>query len=254
MGQIYEITTFSMLDYPNELSCIVWISGCNLRCKYCHNPDIVKNRGEKDDAEVLAFLRARQGRLTAVVFSGGEATFCPTLPNLVRKAKELGYKTKLDTNGSNPGVVRRLLDEGLLDMVALDYKAPPNLVEKVCGTARFENDFRETLQLLIDRGNEGRVAFEVRTTVSPDILSEEDVSWMIEDLDMRGYRGTYYLQHLASFGERTLGNIPEPKGCLDRGKLPSPKGFKLGFRNFPGTSPEPRANTPAAAEEPESYK
>ncbi len=234
MGQIYEITTFSMLDYPNELSCIVWVSGCNLRCKYCHNPDIVKNRGEKDEADVLAFLETRKGKLTAVVFSGGEATFWPALPNVIRKARAMGYKTKLDTNGSNPAVVRKLVDEGLLDMVALDYKAPPTLFEKVCGTARFENDFRETLNFLIERSNQGKVVLEIRTTVSPELLGESDVSWMIEDLDMRGYRGVYYIQNVVSHGEKTLGNIAEPVRVLDRSTLPEPKGFKLGFRNFPG--------------------
>jgi len=106
MSRIYDITPFTLLDYPDEVACIVWMSGCNLRCVYCHNPDIVLGRGDKEQAELFVFLKARQGKLTSVVFSGGEATFCPILPDLVRKTKEMGFKTKLDTNGGNPKVIR----------------------------------------------------------------------------------------------------------------------------------------------------
>jgi pyruvate formate lyase activating enzyme len=233
MSHIYDITPFSMLDYPDELACIVWISGCNLRCVYCHNPDIVLNRGKKEDSELLSFLESRKGKLTAVVFSGGEATFCPTLPDLVRKVKEMGFKTKLDTNGGNPAMLRKLVEGGMLDMVALDYKCPPRLAEKLLGTSRFEKVFRESLDFLIEQNNTGRVALEVRTTVAPEILSEADIAEMIEDLDSRGYRGNYWLQNIVSSGEKTLGNIAAPKSITDRTLLPTPKNFTVGFRNFP---------------------
>ena len=233
MGQIYEITPITMLDYPDELACIVWFSGCNLRCVYCHNPDIVLNKGQKEDAELLAFLKSRRGKLTGVVFSGGEATFCPTLPDLVRQAKEMGFKTKLDTNGSNPAVLRQLVDAGLLDRVSLDYKCPPYLAEKLLGTARFETAFRESLDFLIAESRAGQVFLEVRTTVSPDLFSEADIGWMIADLDSRGYQGTYWLQNIVSSGEKTLGNIDPSTKTFDFSQLPVPKNFQLGFRNFP---------------------
>ncbi len=232
MSHIYDITPFSMLDYPGELSCIVWMPGCNLRCVYCHNPEIVLSKGRKEEAELLKFLESRKGKLTGVVFSGGEATFCPSLPELLRKAKELGFKTKLDTNGSNPKVLKELVNKGLLDYVALDYKCPPYMAEKILGTDRFVEAFNESLDFLIAENGAGRVFLEVRTTISPDHMAEADIAWMIADLEKRGYKGTYYLQNIVTTGENTLGNIPVPSRKIDLAALPAPKTFTLGFRNF----------------------
>ena len=150
MGQLYAITPFTQLDYPGELACIAWFSGCNLRCVYCHNPNMVLQRGQKKDDELLAFLAARRGRLTGVVFSGGEATFCPSLPNLIHRAKTMGYKTKLDTNGTNPVMLRQLVEGGELDAVALDYKCPPHLADKITRAAPYVPAFQESLSNLRD--------------------------------------------------------------------------------------------------------
>lgn len=232
MSHIYEITPFSMLDYPGELSCIVWMSGCNLRCVYCHNPEIVLNKGRKKDAELIDFLETRKGKLTAVVFSGGEATFCPTLPGLLRKARDMGFKTKLDTNGSNPKVIKELVAEGLLDYIALDYKCPAHLAEKLLGTNRFQAAFDESLDFLIAASRAGKVFLEVRTTIPPDLLNETDLSVLIADLDKRGYAGTFWLQNIVTTGENTIGNISPSSRSLDFAQLPTPKNFQLGFRNF----------------------
>jgi pyruvate formate lyase activating enzyme len=233
MGRIYDITPFTLLDYPDELACIVWISGCNLRCVYCHNPDIVLSKGKKEDAELLELLKKRQGKLTAVVFSGGEATFYPALPELVQKTKEMGFKIKIDTNGGNPDMLRELVGKGQVDYIALDYKCPPQLNEKVIGTVRFEGAFRESLDFLIKESKKGGMILEVRSTVAPEFLSEDDINWMIDDLDKRGYLGTYWLQHVVTSGEKTLGNIAPPARAYDKSLLHTPKGFALGFRNFP---------------------
>jgi len=238
MGQIYNITPFTLLDYPDELACIVWISGCNLRCVYCHNPDIVLNCGRKDDTEVLSFLESRRGRLTAVVFSGGEATFYPGLPDLVRKAKAMGFKTKLDTNGSNPQMLRGLVMSGDLDRVALDYKCPSRLRKPLLGTSKFEPEFRESLDVLIAESRAGHVELEIRTTAAIPLLSEADLGAIIEDLDQSGYRGVYWIQNISSTGEKTLGNIPDKLGVIDKNSLPKPRNFTLGFRNFPTESRE----------------
>jgi len=236
VGQIYDITPFTLLDYPDELACIVWISGCNLRCVYCHNPDIVLNRGTKDDADVLSFLQSRRGRLTAVVFSGGEATFYPGLPDLVRKAKAMGFKIKLDTNGSNPQMLRDLVLSRDLDRVALDYKCPPGLREKLLGTPKFEKEFSESLDFLIEQSQAGHIGLEIRTTAARPLLSESELGEIIKDLDRRGYRGTFWLQNIASTGEKTLGNIPDELWTIDKNSLPKPENFTLGFRNFPAES------------------
>lgn len=233
MPGLYSITPFTLLDYPGEMACIVWIAGCNMRCRYCHNPDIVLGKGEKEDAEILDFLKSRTGRLGAVVFSGGEATLYQGLPGLMRKVKEMGFKIKLDTNGSRPEVLRGLLAENLVDYVAMDYKSPPEKAEKIVGTKKLWEPFRESLKLMIGAAaGEGGPAFEVRTTIHPDLLNALDVAGMIEDLDAMGYRGIYYLQLVQATGEKTIGNVGEPLCDFDRAKLPEPKGFKIGFRNF----------------------
>ncbi len=230
MPSLYAITPFTLLDYPGEMACVAWFAGCNMRCVYCHNPDIVAGKGGRDEAELLSFLENRKGRLKAVVFSGGEATLYPGLPALIRKVRAMGFKTKLDTNGSRPEVLRGLLDEGLLDVVALDYKGPPEKFGSLTGSEKLWKPFKESLALLI--AADEKIGFEVRTTVHPDLLKEEDIAWIIHDLDEAGYKGTYYVQLIQSVGEKTIGNVAEPVHTFDRARLPEPKGFKLGFRNF----------------------
>ncbi|MDD3183139.1 MAG: anaerobic ribonucleoside-triphosphate reductase activating protein [Alphaproteobacteria bacterium] len=232
MPSLYEITPFSLLDYPGEMACIAWFAGCNMRCVYCHNPKIVEGKGEREEREFLSFLDKRVGKLSAVVFSGGEATLYAGLPDLIRKVKALGFKIKLDTNGSRPQVLRGLLAEGLLNYVAMDYKCPQTLMEKLVGTPKLWEPFRESLSMLIEQAAQGSVLFEVRTTIHPDLMSEEDLNWMIRDLDQIGYKGTYYLQNIAATGDKTIGNVAAPERKLDQSKLIEPSGFKLGFRNF----------------------
>ncbi|MGE3613975.1 MAG: anaerobic ribonucleoside-triphosphate reductase activating protein, partial [Sulfurimonas sp.] len=121
---IYDLTTFTHVDYPDHLSCIVWFSGCNMRCDYCYNKDIVFAKdGKYSYDDILDFLKTRVGLLEAVVLSGGEATSHELLP-FCREIKKLGFKIKLDTNGTNFSTIKELLDANLLDYVALDYKAP----------------------------------------------------------------------------------------------------------------------------------
>jgi len=204
-----------------------------MRCVFCHNPDIVMGKGEKEEEEILAFLKNRVGRLGAVVFSGGEATLYPGLPDLMQKVKELGFKIKLDTNGSRPEVLRRLLDDRLLDYVAMDYKCPPEKAKTLIGTVKLWEPFRQSLRMMIEAAK-GGPDFEVRTTVYTGLMDEQDVTGMIHDLEEVGYQGTYYIQNVASTGAKTIGNIEEPPREFDRSLLPKPKGFKLGFRNFKG--------------------
>lgn len=232
MPGLYHITPFTLLDYPGEMACVVWMAGCNMRCVYCHNPDIVTGKGEKKPEELFSFLETRKGKLKAVVFSGGEATLDPTLPELMRKTKKMGFKVKLDTNGSRPEVLRKLLDENLLDYIATDYKCPPEKAKDLIGTAKLWESFRESLALLIKAAAEKKLVFEVRTTVHPDLLGEEDIAWIIHDLEKEGYQGTYYIQLIQSFGEKTIGHVSEPLRPFDRSRLPEPRGFTLGFRNF----------------------
>lgn len=226
---IYSVTPFTMLDFPGRTACIVWFSGCNMRCGYCHNPQIVKGKGRGTAEEVLAFLKKRQGLLDGVVLSGGEASVYPGLPAFVRKVRALGYAVKLDTNGLRPDMVKSFLDKGFLDYVALDYKAPPEKFKKVTGVAKYA-DFSKTLSLLC---GQNRVPFEVRTTVHTGLMDESDIGAIIHDLETRNYHGTYYIQNFRADNNRpTLGFLPPQTRFLDLQSLPTPLGFGMEYRNF----------------------
>ncbi len=232
MGQLYAITPFTQLDYPGELACIAWFSGCNLRCAYCHNPDIVLHHGQYDEDKLLSFLKRRQGLLTGVVFSGGEATFCPSLPALAQQAKAWGYKTKLDTNGTQPEMLHRLLEQDCITSIALDYKCPPHRAGAMLGTERYDAAFQESLAYLIEQSLIQKVQLEIRTTYHPDYLNEEDIGWIMGDLTRRGYQGTYWLQNIVTSGAGTLGKIEKPTKALNTQHFHQPKNIEIGYRNF----------------------
>ena len=226
---IYSVTPFTMLDFPGRTACIVWFSGCNMRCGYCHNPQIVKGKGRGDIEQIMDFLCRRAGLLDGGVLSGGEASVYPGLPDFIRLVRDLGYAIKLDTNGLRPDIIRDFLDGGFLDYVALDYKAPPEKFKRVTGVDKFKY-FSETLQLLCAQEN---IPFEIRTTVHTGLMNEQDVTNIIQDLDRLKYKGSYYVQNFrADNGRPTLGLLPPQSRSLDINRLPRPHNFSLNFRNF----------------------
>lgn len=166
----------SFLDYPGSIASVVFTVGCNFRCPYCHNPDLVLECVRTvDEQEVLQEIFKR--KITQrVVISGGEPTIHRELPNFVVALKEKGYLVKLDTNGSNPELIEELLRENLLDYVALDIKSSPERFGRISGlnehTAQriFERILR-TLELL----RNGTVQYEVRTTFVPGLMDEMDL-------------------------------------------------------------------------------
>lgn len=119
----------TIIDYPGKVSCVLFLSGCNFSCPYCHNPNLVKVDGLPscflDEQTVLNFLEKRRGFLGGVVISGGEPTLQRDLFVLCKRIKQIGYPVKLDTNGSRPEVLKRLLKEGLVDYIAMDIKNRP---------------------------------------------------------------------------------------------------------------------------------
>lgn len=236
MSKIHSITPFSLIDYPNETSCIVWVTQCNFRCKYCHNPQVVLPNDDEhinipSENDLYDFLKSRVGKLTAVVFSGGEATLCKDLPKYIEMAKSLGYKTKLDTNGTNKEVVKYLLNHKLLNYIGIDYKSPRQKFSLASSNTDFFDRFSDTLQYVID--NKDRVTLEVRTTVHTSLLNESDVQTIIDDLTDRGYSGEYYIQNVYSVGEKTLGNIEKQSRIFDKSLLNLNNcPFEVLFRNF----------------------
>jgi pyruvate formate lyase activating enzyme len=164
---------------------------------YCYNKDIVFREGEISEDEAIAFLQSRVGLLEAVVLSGGEATLYKDLVGFCKKIKQLKFKIKLDTNGLNPEMVQILVENRLVDYIALDYKAPKEKYFKITKDKHF---------------------FEVRTTVHNDLLRVEEINRIIKDLFKRGYSGTYYLQPFV-FTENTIGKVQEEKNAFDTSLL-----------------------------------
>jgi len=210
---IYDYTPFTHLDYPNHLSCIVWFSGCNMRCDYCYNKDIVFSKnGKYSYNDIIDFLKSRKNLLDAVVLSGGEATshelvmFCKVL-------KIMGYKIKLDSNGTYFNQIKELIELGLVDYIALDYKAPKNKFTQITHSNKYE-EFSNTLQLLLDKNFD----FEVRTTLHSDLLNENDINDIIKDLDTKGYNKTYYIQEYLDT-DSSIANLQIPTQNFDKSLL-----------------------------------
>jgi pyruvate formate lyase activating enzyme len=167
----------STADYPSKISAVVFTQGCNFHCPYCHNPRLVGPGVETlDQAEVLAFLKKRRGVLDGVVVSGGEPTIHNDLPGFVARVKDLGYPVKLDTNGSNPGVLALMLDRGLLDYVALDLKADPGGYPEVMADPRLSANVPLSLKILQD----GLVPAEFRTTCAAPFIDERSIKCIAE--------------------------------------------------------------------------
>ncbi len=221
---IHSITKFTTLDYPHHLACILWFAKCNMACSYCYNPHIVKEEGTLSLQEVLDFLQSRQGRLEGVVLSGGECTLYPHLLDFCETIKSLGYKIKLDTNGSHPEALEKLLTCKAIDYVALDYKSPWKGYKTLTHYAHPKR-IEHSLELLL----RSDTPFEVRTTWHSDLLSVEDINTIIEDLHVKGYQSTYYLQHYLHVNE-TLGETKKEQNKVDLSKLS--KLLPIELRNF----------------------
>jgi pyruvate formate lyase activating enzyme len=169
----------SLVDYPGEIAAVLFTQGCNLRCPFCHNPDLlIKPKlmvKTIDIEEVLEFLQQRRGFLDGVVITGGEATLNQDLPADIARIKALGFLVKLDTNGSNPAMLEQLLRHKLLDYVAMDIKAPLDYKQyrAACGRLSSEDFFsiRSSVNLLKNTGTK----VEFRTTVVPALHTAEDI-------------------------------------------------------------------------------
>ena len=207
---IYDITKFTHLDYQDHLSCIVWFCGCNMRCDYCYNKDIVFAKdGAYSYADVLKFLKTRVSLLDAVVLSGGEAT-SHDLIQFCKEIKKLGFKIKLDTNGTNYERVKELIELNLLDFIALDYKAPKEKFTQITRSNKYD-EFTKTLTLLINNN----IDYEVRTTIHADLLSVDNINSIISDLKNRGYDKKYYLQIFLDTGTN-IANLTTPTNIFDK--------------------------------------
>lgn len=222
---ITSITPFTFQDYPEHTACILWFSGCNMRCGYCHNPELVKGELKKLPPEhIIDFLESRRGLLEGVVLSGGECTLCPQLQELAAYLKACDYKVKLDTNGTNPKMLETLTSMGLVDFIALDFKAPKTKFLPVTGMDIYAL-FQQSLGICID----SKIDMEIRTTIHTSLLLEEDINEIITCLATHNYKGNYVLQNYRH--GTTLGNLPIQPKEFNTTQLIEPD-FPIVFRNF----------------------
>lgn len=202
IGGLEKLT---LIDYPDHLAAIIFTQGCNFRCHFCYNPMLVLPQTGKDGKKIkekglspsfstkdlFLFLRERYGRLEGVVITGGEPTLHPDLPEFIREIKAIGYLVKLDTNGTNPEMLGRLIKEKLVDYIAMDLKAPEGKYEETVGVPVDFRNLQKSVKMIMTSG----LPYEFRTTVVPGLLAKEDFAKM--GAIIKGAK-RWYLQHFKS--------------------------------------------------------
>jgi len=188
-----------------------------MRCLYCYNPEIVNGKGTLSFEEILSFLHSRKNLLDAVVFSGGECVMHKNIISLITEVKKMGFLVKIDTNGSSPDVMQQLLNQKLIDYVALDFKAPKSKFNPITKSDLYE-PFEKTLDVIL----KSEISFEVRTTYHSDLLTEEDLMEMIRFLEFKNYAGNYYIQYFKNNVE-TLSKLGHSNNRIDCEKITTPK-------------------------------
>ncbi len=196
IGGLQKLT---LIDYPGKLAATVFFAGCNFRCPWCYSselvlPEKIKEQPKIPEKEFFDFLEDRKGLLEGCVLCGGEPTINRDLPKFVKKIKELRYLVKLDTNGSNPKMLKKLIKNKLVDYVAIDVKLPKEKYPKILKAK--VNDIEKSVELLKNSG----IDFEFRTTVVPTIHTKEDILKIAKWIG--GSKIKYYLQNFRP--EKTL--------------------------------------------------
>jgi pyruvate formate lyase activating enzyme len=213
IGGLEKLT---LIDFPGKMAAIIFTQNCNFRCQFCYNPSLVVCSEEKQESDnscktkghsqnqvknenslsspendLFHFLESRRGKLDGVVITGGEPTLHSDLPEFIKKIRKMGYAIKLDTNGTNPKMLKELLAEKLLDYIAMDLKAPLTEYEKVVGVKIDISKIKESIKIIINSG----VPYEFRTTVVPGLIVLDDIKVMGEAI--KG-AGKWYLQKFKS--------------------------------------------------------
>ncbi|MBN1662845.1 MAG: anaerobic ribonucleoside-triphosphate reductase activating protein [Deltaproteobacteria bacterium] len=172
--KIGGLQKISLIDYPGMISAVVFTQGCNFRCGYCHNPELVDPRlyvEALSEDELFAFLEKRRGKIDAVVITGGEPTIQRDLLPFIQHIKELGYLIKIDTNGSLPEMLNRLVELEMIDYIAMDIKGPFEKYTSVTGRRIDIAKIRQSIKLIMSSG----IPYEFRTTVVKSLLSPSDI-------------------------------------------------------------------------------
>lgn len=221
----------TLLDYRGKVSSILFFSGCTHYCPYCYNSELIKNPVHIAPDIIEGHLLGRRNVLDAVVFSGGECTIHrDSLLESAKWCKEHGFLVKVDTNGSNPGLVKEMVEDKLIDFIALDYKYPdlPNEYLKFHSNSMLRWNFEQTLEYLI---NEANIPFETRTTIHPDITDEKKANVILKELERFGYKGTHYFQFFNQCPD-TFGNVNQNPRRFRTEDLEIPETLIVEYRNL----------------------
>ena len=170
--KIHGLQKMTLLDYPGKVACTVFFGGCDMRCPFCHNAELLDGSAPPvmDEQELLSFLEKRKGLLDGVAITGGEPLLQKDLPELVSRIGELGYPVKLDTNGTHPELLRDITERGLVSYVAMDIKNSPERYAETSGLEKMDlAPVRESVSLLM----EGKTPYEFRTTTVAELHDEE---------------------------------------------------------------------------------
>jgi len=193
----FQKTTF--IDYPNKVSALVFTGGCNFRCPFCHNGGLVLNPNQYPTTlpeTVFRHLEKRKGVIDGIVITGGEPTLMTGLKDFIKTVKSMGVSVKLDTNGTNPNVLRELIEEDLLDYIAMDIKHDFTKYNTVIGSCGFKvDDLKTSIELIINSG----VDHEFRTTVIKGVHFKEDIQVMAAQI--RGAKNYILQQYVKTEGE-----------------------------------------------------
>ena len=196
-------------DFPGNVACIIFLKGCNFRCPYCQNSELIDHKIDDNyilKEEVFDFLKKRQGILDGVVISGGEPTVNKDLPKLIKEIRDLGFKIKLDTNGTNPQMLKELLEDGLIDYVAMDIKNVQTKYLETAGLSEKNVQILENVQKSIDILKKSNVDHEFRTTIMKNYHNIED----LEEINkLIGKDEKYFIQNFED-SEYVLDHNIEP--------------------------------------------
>lgn len=183
------IEKLSLVDYEGKIACTLFTQGCNFKCPFCHNKDLVLNiNNYLNENEIISFLQKRTKQLDAVVITGGEPTLIKELPEVIKTIKKMGYLIKLDTNGTNLKMIKQLVENNLIDYIAMDIKNGYTKYNLTCGTNNINiNNINETINYIMNCG----IDYEFRTTLVKEFHKEEDI-YEIKEM-IKGAK-KYYLQ------------------------------------------------------------
>ena len=184
--RIGGLQKFSFIDYPGKTAAIVFTQGCNFKCSYCHNPQLVYPslfQVSIPEEEIFAFLESRKNQLDGVVITGGEPTLQSDLIEFITKVKDMGFLIKLDTNGSNPQVLEQIIKQKLVNFIAMDIKAPFDKYNSVCCVPVNIDNIKLSINLIKKSG----IKFLFRTTYDKTKLFDKDIQTMTDFLNVAGF-------------------------------------------------------------------